>query len=109
MGKQPDVLIEFVSDRKGGEETFKKNLYARLGVPHSAVFDPKHLLSEETLRTYELVVGKYRPGDPGPWSDIGLGLRLWQGARLPRPRYCSWGTRFSAGQRPGLRLRDPFP
>src|SRR5437588_3897654 len=55
MGKQPDVVIEFVSDRTGGEESFKKNLYARLGVPHYAVFDPKHLLSEDTLRTYELV------------------------------------------------------
>src|SRR4051794_39921637 len=45
MGKQPDVVIEFVSDRSGGEESFKKNLYARLGVPHYAVFDPKHLMS----------------------------------------------------------------
>jgi hypothetical protein len=79
MGKQPDVVIEFVSDRTGGEESFKKNLYARLGVPHYAVFDPKHLLSEDTLRTYELVVGSYRPGDPGPWADVGLGLRLWPG------------------------------
>jgi Uma2 family endonuclease len=79
MGKQPDVVIEVVSDRTGGEESFKKKLYARLGVPHYAVFDPNHRLSDDTLRTYELVVGAYRLGDPGPWPDIGLGLRLWEG------------------------------
>jgi hypothetical protein len=79
MGKQPDVIIEIVSDRTGGEESHKKNLYAELGVPHYAVFDPKHLLSSDSLRTYELVGGEYRLSDPGPWPKIGLGLRLWSG------------------------------
>ncbi len=79
MGKSPEVVIEIVSDRTGGEESFKKKLYARLGVLHYAVFDPKHLLSEDTLRTYEFVLGKYRQGDAGPWSEVGLGLCLWQG------------------------------
>ncbi len=79
MGKPPEVVIEAVSDRSGGEEFFKKDLYARLGVAHYAVFDPEHLLSEDTLRTYELVGGNYRRADPGPWSNVGLGLRLWKG------------------------------
>jgi len=79
LGKQPDVILEFVSDGTGGEESYKKNLYARLGVPRYAVFDPEHLLSEDTLRTYELLAGKYRRADAGPWPDIGLGLRLWEG------------------------------
>jgi len=79
MGKQPDVVIEIVSDRTGGEESYKKGLYARLGVPYYAVFDPKTLLSEEALRTYELVGGIYRLTEPGPWAKVGLGLRLWQG------------------------------
>jgi hypothetical protein len=79
LGKQPDVIIEAVSDRTGGEESFKKNLYARLGVPYYAVFDLKHFLSGDTLRTYELVGGAYHLGEPGPWPTIGLGLRLWQG------------------------------
>jgi Uma2 family endonuclease len=79
MGKQPEVVIEVVSDRTGGEESFKKNLYARLGVPYYAVFDPKHLLSGDALRTYELVARNYRLADPGPWPEVGLGLRLWQG------------------------------
>src|SRR2546430_7883949 len=33
VGKPPDVIIEVVSDRTGGEETHKKSLYARLGGP----------------------------------------------------------------------------
>jgi Uma2 family endonuclease len=79
MGKQPDVVIEIVSDRTGGEESSKKDLYARLGVAHYAVFDPKHFLSADTLRTYELVGGDYHLAGPGPWPKVGLGLRLWQG------------------------------
>lgn len=79
LGKQPDVVIEAVSDRTGGEEAFKKALYARLGVPYYAVFDPDHLLSGDTLRTYELGGGVYRLVEPGPLPPVGLGLRLWQG------------------------------
>src|SRR4051812_31361205 len=78
-GKQPDVVIEIVSDKVGGEDSYKKNLYARLGVPHYAIFDPKHLIAEETLRTYELLAGTYQLGDSGPWANVGLGLRLWEG------------------------------
>jgi Uma2 family endonuclease len=80
MGKQPDVVLEVVSDRTGGEESHKKDLYARLGVPYYVVFDPRHLLSPDTLRTYELAGGNYRLTDPGPWPKVGLGLRMWQGA-----------------------------
>jgi Uma2 family endonuclease len=79
MGKQPDVLIEVVSDRTGGEESVKKGLYARLGVTYYAVYDPNHLLSGDTLRTYELSGGVYRLAEAGPWPTIGLGLRLWPG------------------------------
>jgi Uma2 family endonuclease len=78
-GKPPDVIIEAVFDKKGGEESFKKNLYAEQGLRYYAVFDPRHILSQETLRTYELVGREYRPIDPGPWPAVGLGLRLWEG------------------------------
>ncbi len=79
MGKPADVVIEAVSDKSGGEESFKKNLYAQLGLPYYAVYDPKHFLSRDTLRTYQLNGKKYRAVDPGPWEDIGLGLRFWTG------------------------------
>src|SRR5262249_8982293 len=73
LGKQPDVIIHAVSARVGGEESFQKALYAQLGVPFYAVFDPKHFLSDDTLRTYELSGGAYRLCDPGPWPTVGLG------------------------------------
>ena len=79
MGKPPDVIIEVVSDKIGGEETHKKDLYKRLGVPYYAVFDPKHVLSPDSLHLYALADDAYRLTDLGPWADIGLGLRLWQG------------------------------
>jgi len=78
-GKPPDVVIEVVSDKVGGEESYKKSLYARLKVSYYAVFDPKHLLSDETLLTYELSGATYRLCEAGPWQTIGLGLRLWEG------------------------------
>jgi Uma2 family endonuclease len=79
MGKPPEVVIEVVSDRTGGEESYKKDLYARLGVAYYVVFDPRHLLSTDTLRCYELVGRTFRLTEPGPWSKVGLGLRMWQG------------------------------
>jgi hypothetical protein len=79
MGKPPDVLIEAVSDKRGGEDSFKRDLYARQGVPYYAIYDPEHHLSQETLRTFELSARTYRPVPPGPWPTIGLGLRLWEG------------------------------
>ena len=79
MGKPPEIVIEVVSDRTGGEETYKKDLYAELGVAHYIVYDPKTLLGSDPLRPYELVGGEYRRADPGPWPKVGLGLRLWRG------------------------------
>src|SRR5688572_25765164 len=37
VGKPPDVVIEIVSDRMGGEDAWKKNLYARLGAPYYVI------------------------------------------------------------------------
>jgi Uma2 family endonuclease len=79
MKKPPEVIIEVVSDRKGGEDGFKRNLYARLKVPYYVIYDPDHYLSKETLQTYVLRRGAYRATDAGPWPTVGLGLRLWQG------------------------------
>jgi Uma2 family endonuclease len=80
MGKPPDVIIEVVSDRTGGEEGHKMSKYAQQGVPYYAIYDPDHYLSSESLRCFVLVARAYQPTDPGPWPSIGLGLRLWQGS-----------------------------
>jgi hypothetical protein len=78
-GKPPEVVIEVVSDKKGGEDTLKKKQYARLGVAYYAVFDPEQQLSNEVLRLWKLSGKEFEPVEPGHWSDVGLGLTLWQG------------------------------
>ena len=39
-GKPPDVVIEVVSNREGGEDTEKLDVYAEVGVRDYAIFDP---------------------------------------------------------------------
>ncbi len=51
-GKVPDVVIEIVSNREGGEDTTKLRGYARIHVPYYAVFDPLHLLSSEAQKRW---------------------------------------------------------
>src|SRR5271157_4696211 len=44
-GKPPDVVIEVVSNREGGEDTEKLEAYAEIGVCDYAIFDPDRMLS----------------------------------------------------------------
>src|SRR5207302_9337003 len=53
-GKAPNVVIEFVSDRRGGETTTKLRDYARAGVPYYIVFDPQNRLEGGVLRGFAL-------------------------------------------------------
>lgn len=80
FGKQPDVVIEIVSDKRGGEEDFKKDTYARLGVPFYVIYDPRDLLQGGVLRTWGLVRRRYAAVEPRWFAEIGLGLILWDGA-----------------------------
>ncbi len=79
-GKPPDVVIEVVSNREGGEDTEKLAAYAEIRVCDYAIFDPDRLLGPELLRVYRLVEGEYRRMDEPIWfAKLGLGLRVWQG------------------------------
>ncbi|MEZ4866638.1 MAG: Uma2 family endonuclease [Caldilineaceae bacterium] len=80
FGKAPDVVIEIVSNRRGGETGRKVSLYAQLGVPYYVIYDPQLLLQEDELRVYELHVGQYLPRPDNQLPRIGLGLTLWEGA-----------------------------
>ena len=80
FGKVPEVVIEIVSNRKGGELTHKLKDYARMGVNYYAIHDPERLLSKDALRVYELGFGKrYRLREDYQLPDLGLGLRIWKG------------------------------
>jgi Uma2 family endonuclease len=81
-GKPPDVLIEIVSDRLGGEETHKLRAYARGRVPYYVIYDPEEILGNGVLRVLELRHrGRhYQPRQDTLLPEVGLGLTLWQGA-----------------------------
>jgi hypothetical protein len=79
-GKMPEVVIEIVSNREGGEDTVKLAGYARLAIEYYVIFDPEYLLSDELLRCYGLVGRKYqRISEPFTFPELGLGLELWHG------------------------------
>ena len=80
VGKPPDVVIAIVSDKRGGEEDFKRDAYARMGVLFYVIFDPGDVLKGGMLRAGALTRGKYAPVDPRWFPETGVGLTLWQGA-----------------------------
>jgi Uma2 family endonuclease len=79
-GKSPDVVVEHVSNKEGGEDSTKLPIYARWGVPYYVIFDPEHLLSQDTLRILALEKRRYHPSSEGYLEAVGLGLTLWKGA-----------------------------
>ena len=79
-GGPPDVVIEVVSNREGGEDSRKLAVYARIGVRYYVIYDPENWLSPEPLRTYRLEALEYHKlGDPFWFPNVGLGLRVWEG------------------------------
>jgi Uma2 family endonuclease len=78
-GKPPDVVIEVVSNRQGGEDSHKLATYAWIGIPYYVIFDPEQQLSEQVLRVYALHVGEYQLQSDAWFGKAALGLTLWQG------------------------------
>lgn len=80
FGKTPEVVIEIVSNREGGELDLKMRTYARLGIPNYVVFDPLKQIQDDVLRVYTLTPERvYEEGTPELLAGVGLGLTLWQG------------------------------
>jgi Uma2 family endonuclease len=79
VGKPPDIAIEIVSDKRGGEDTDKFRAYERIRVPFYVIYDPEEVLDGGALRAFGLHNGKYRSIDPSQFGDLGLGLTLWEG------------------------------
>lgn len=79
MGKPPDVIVEIVSDKRGGEDTHKMRAYARQRVPCYVIFDPYEHLGHGLLRAFHLPGASYEPTAPGWFANVGLGVRLWEG------------------------------
>lgn len=78
-GKPPEIVVEIVSNRKGGELDEKLNGYARVGITYYIVHDPERLLSEQTLYVYARRGLDYVEIAPDELPGIGLGVTLWEG------------------------------
>ncbi len=80
FGKGPEIVIEVVSNKEGGEASVKVAEYRAMRIPHYVIFDPQQMLSEDVLRCFALAGPFYRQMDD-PWFEIAqLGLGLWVGA-----------------------------
>lgn len=80
FGKPPDVVIEIVSNRKGGELGRRKRGYERMRVMYFVVWDPERLLKERELMAYVLGDAGYAPMTNVTFQRLGgLGLRPWEG------------------------------
>ena len=79
FGKPPEVVIEIVSNKEGNELGTKLRDYARIGVWYYIVYDPLQLLGEQSLRVYQLVVGRYLELETFWLDQVGLGVTLWEG------------------------------
>jgi len=77
--KMPDVAIEVVSNREGGELTRKMEKYARFGFTYYAIFDPDQLIQTEPLVCYGLHEGMYVRMRVPSFRSIGLQLVMWEG------------------------------
>jgi len=85
FGKAPDVVVEIVSNRKGGEMQSKRKRYAQIGVQYYIVFDPFGILKGDPLYVYEVGFGKrFRRREDYSLPGVGLSLTLWEG------RYEEW-------------------
>ncbi len=82
--KPPEVVIEIVSNKIGGEDVTKLQRYAQIGVAYYVILDPEQHLGEKTLRVYELRHTTYhemaKQGADRFWlPGVELGLMLWKG------------------------------
>jgi Uma2 family endonuclease len=95
IGKPPDVVIEIVSDLRGGEETDKKDAYARIGVTYYVIHDPRNRLHHGHLRAFSLRDGAYQPIEPSWLENVGLGLTFWAGEfqGQEHPQWLRWCDR----------------
>lgn len=80
FGKPPEVVIEIVSNRVGGETDTKMRTYARIGIAYYVIYDPLEQAQEGVLRAYELMPRRaYVETSPELLEGVGLGLTLWEG------------------------------
>ncbi|MGE0085549.1 MAG: Uma2 family endonuclease [Desulfococcaceae bacterium] len=90
-GKPPEVAVEIVSNRKGGELDHKLKTYERIRVLYYVIFDPQKIIQNEELRVYEFSAKGYIPKIGGNLTQIGLRVQIWEGMyEGVRSRWLRW-------------------
>jgi Uma2 family endonuclease len=79
FGKQPEVVIEIVSNKEGDELGKKLKIYEQMRVSYYIAYDPNQQLGEQVLRVYELRGMRYSQTTETWLEQVGLGLTLWEG------------------------------
>ena len=79
FGKVPDLVVEIVSNRKGGEIERKRQSYAGMGIGYYVVYDPFHVVMRDDLRVHRLRGGSYELQGAARFPELGLGMTLWEG------------------------------
>ena len=77
--KPPDLVLEVVSNLKGGELDEKLSKYAALGIEYYVVFDPLEQYGKPIVRVFVRRLRQYEQLDEAIFPDIGLRLDLWHG------------------------------
>jgi len=78
--KQPEVALEIISDKRGGEYDEKMRRYGKMGVRYYVVFDPFEIYDVPRLRVYERAIAwRYRLRGDLLLPEIGLSLQMWRG------------------------------
>ena len=78
-GKPPDLVVEVVSNKQGGESDIKFQRYAAMRVWYYIIYDPQHCIQKEALRIYELSAKGYIPKIDNQLLQVGLKVKLWKG------------------------------
>lgn len=93
FGKPPEIAIEIVSNKEGGELTKKRARYARIRVAHYVVWDPAGIYDPPNLRAFEIRGDLYVPMERAFFPTLGLGLVPWEGSFEGTPatwlRWCT--------------------
>jgi len=79
FGKPPEIAVEVVSNKKGGEASDKMGKYEHARVSYYIIFDPWYLIQKEKLRVYELTARGYIPKVGWRFAELELGIKLWDG------------------------------
>ncbi|MBI2376437.1 MAG: Uma2 family endonuclease [Deltaproteobacteria bacterium] len=80
FGKPPDLVVEVVSNDRGGELSSKVAGYARMRISYYVVFDPYgDLIPSPGVRSFELHQGEYVPTAAPYFPSLGLRLVKWHG------------------------------